>query len=87
MQGEAIAAGEALQAQIGREACDLVMKYVVGPHDTQRDVWHALMIAELMRHLPGLAPAIGVVWRHIMETSYDDVGRCCIDTVDGRFRS
>jgi hypothetical protein len=77
-------ASEALMARIGREHYDLALKYMEGPHDNQRDVWHDLVVAELMRHLPGLAPAIGVVWLHIMTNNYNDHGYCCIDTFDGR---
>jgi hypothetical protein len=77
-------ASEALKAQIGEEHYRLAMAYMEGPHDQQRDVWHDLVVAELMRHLPGVAPAIGVVWLHIMESGYDEHGRCCVDEVDGR---
>jgi hypothetical protein len=78
-------ASAALKAQIGEEHYRLAMQYMEGPHDTQRDVWHDLVVAELMRHLPGLAPAIGVVWLHIVTNNYADHGNCCVGEVDGRF--
>lgn len=39
-------------------------------------------MAELMRHLPGIAPAIGVVWEHVQNTNPENIGWCC--TGEGR---
>ncbi len=36
-------------------------------------------IAELCRHLPGLAPAIRLVWAHVLDCRLDRVGVCCTD--------
>ena len=36
-------------------------------------------IAELSRHLPGLAPAIRLVWMHVLDARLDRVGACCTD--------
>lgn len=34
-------------------------------------------IAEIARHLPGVAPAIALLSNHTIEVSYDLPGRCC----------
>ena len=37
-----------------------------------------VFVAELARHLPGVAPALQLVWdQHILAQDFDDVGRCC----------
>ncbi len=36
-------------------------------------------VAELCRHLPGLAPAIRLVWAHVIDARLDQVGICCTD--------
>jgi len=36
-------------------------------------------VAELCRHLPGLAPAIRLVWAHVIDARLDRVGACCTD--------
>ena len=36
-------------------------------------------VAELCRHLPGLAPAIRLVWMHVLDARLDRVGACCTD--------
>ncbi len=38
-----------------------------------------LHVAELARHLPGLAPAIRLVWAHVIDCRLDRVGACCTD--------
>ena len=38
-----------------------------------------LHVAELCRHLPGLAPAIRLVWMHVIDARLDRVGSCCTD--------
>ena len=40
----------------------------------------AWVMAELARHLPGLAPALLMLEHHIIETAYQKPGACC--TVD-----
>lgn len=48
----------------------------------QRDVmaqaFTDLLVAELGRHLPGLAPALMLVWDHVKEITPKNVGFCCI---------
>ena len=34
-----------------------------------------MWIAELARHVPGLAPALHLAWEHVIDTRLDDVGR------------
>ena len=36
-------------------------------------------VAELCRHLAGLAPAIRLVWAHVLDARLDRVGACCTD--------
>ena len=36
-------------------------------------------VAEVCRHLPGLAPAIRLVWAHVLDARLDRVGACCTD--------
>ncbi len=36
-----------------------------------------LHVAELCRHLPGLAPTIRLLWAHVIDCRLDDVGACC----------
>ena len=36
-------------------------------------------VAEVCRHLPGLAPAIRLVWMHVIDARLDRVGACCTD--------
>ena len=36
-------------------------------------------VAEVCRHLPGLAPAIRLVWMHVLDARLDRVGACCTD--------
>ena len=36
-------------------------------------------VAELCRHLPGLAPAIRLVWMHVLDARLERVGACCTD--------
>jgi hypothetical protein len=36
-----------------------------------------LMAGELIRHMPGLAPALALIWEHVQEERTDAYGRCC----------
>jgi len=36
-------------------------------------------VAEVCRHAPGLAPAIRLVWAHVLDCRLDRVGACCTD--------
>ncbi len=38
-----------------------------------------LHVNELCRHLPGLAPAIRILWVHVIDARLDRVGVCCTD--------
>ena len=38
-----------------------------------------LLVAELCRHLPAMAPAIRVLWMHVLDARTDRVGVCCTD--------
>jgi hypothetical protein len=77
-------ANDALEAILGRETLLQVMKYVDGPFMDAREAWEDLVLAEIARHLPMIAPVLGLVWDHILETGATEHGRCCVDEVDGR---
>ena len=36
-------------------------------------------VAEMARHAPGLAPAIRILWAHVLDCRLDRVGACCTD--------
>ncbi len=36
-----------------------------------------LHVAELVRHFPGLAPALRLAWAHVIDCRLDAVGSCC----------
>jgi len=36
-------------------------------------------VAEVCRHAPGLAPAIRILWAHVLDCRLDRVGVCCTD--------
>jgi len=36
-------------------------------------------VAEVCRHVPGLAPAIRILWAHVLDCRLDRVGACCTD--------
>ena len=36
-------------------------------------------VAEVCRHAPGLAPAIRILWAHVLDCRLDRVGACCTD--------
>ena len=44
-----------------------------------RDASMDMHVAELCRHAPGLAPAIRLLWAHVIDIRLDRVGRCCTD--------
>jgi len=56
---------------LGRAVSDAVTEM----HGAEND-FH---VAELCRHLPGLAPAIRLVWMHVLDARLDRVGACCTD--------
>ena len=39
-----------------------------------------LFFAELVRHFPGMAPALATVWNHVSGAFFDTVGTCCTPT-------
>jgi len=41
-------------------------------------------VAEVCRHAPGLAPAIRILWAHVLDCRLDRVGVCCTDGGPGR---
>ncbi len=47
--------------------------------DDERGAWVDVHVAELARHLPGMAPAIRLLWAHVIDERVDAVGTCCAD--------
>ena len=43
----------------------------------QHEATTDLFVAELVRHFPGLAPALTRVWRHVSGAFFETVGTCC----------
>ena len=58
-------------AALERAVCDAVTDM----HGAEND----LHVNELCRHLHGLAPAIRLVWMHVIDARLDRVGSCCTD--------
>lgn len=40
-----------------------------------------MYVAELARHLPGVAPAIYALWQHVLEGDGGDHGTCCSEEI------
>ncbi len=38
-----------------------------------------LHVSELARHLPAMAPAIWLIWMHVIDAKLDAAGTCCAD--------
>jgi hypothetical protein len=72
----ATSATDALRAEHPeiRETIDQVVELVMDRHEAST----LLAVAELARHLPGLAPTLELVWSHCHDMYLDRVGRCCI---------
>ena len=66
-------AGAALKAMLTPEQARLFTAYEEAAISANLETWD-LYVAELGRHLPGLAPAIRAIWLHIAESRH---GRCC----------
>ena len=45
--------------------------------DDQRGAWLDVHVTELARHLPGLGPAIRLLWAHVIDERFDRIGQCC----------
>ena len=58
-------------AALERAVCDAVTDM----HGAEND----LHVNELSRHLPGLAPAIRLLWAHVIDARPDRVGLCRTD--------
>ncbi len=67
---------DALVATLSAEQKRLLL--ALSAHATDHAVTEAeWRIAEIARHLPGVAPAIAVLSDHTLEVSFDLPGRCC----------
>lgn len=73
---------EALHGQLHPSIWQLVIG-LVEQRDRINEAWTDTRIAELCRHLPGIAPAIEVVWEHIENNLPSNIGYCCGG--EGRF--
>ena len=58
-------------AALERAVCDAVTDLHAATTDFQ--------VVEVCRHAPGLAPAIRILWAHVLDCRLDRVGSCCTD--------
>ena len=65
-----------LSAMLSPEQATLLRRFSDATSNGQTlcEEWQA---AELARHLPGLAPAIRMVWTHTIGVAYQTPGGCC----------
>ncbi len=78
-----------LQAE--RERCERVLKEHLSPvaaglynavsdaHVNEHVAGADVHVAELCRHLPGMAPTIRLLWAHVIDIRLDRIGACCAD--------
>jgi hypothetical protein len=38
------------------------------------------------RHMPAFMPALDLLWEHVLDTQFNDIGRCCSRRVAGADR-
>jgi len=76
------AACAALEARLGRDLYMEVMRFVEGPYNERHDAFEDLVLAEMERHLPMVAPVLYMVRQHIYEAHRDHWGRCCVPEVE-----
>ena len=76
-QAAMITAGQDLKARLGADAYQLVVAYMEGPFTDHAVAYHDLIIAEIIRHTPALAPTIRLAWQHAIDGSWEDAGVCC----------
>jgi len=74
-----------------RDAADRALAEHLSPtaQALERALWDAVtdlhaattdfQVAEVCRHAPGLAPAIRILWAHVIDARLDRVGACCTD--------
>lgn len=43
----------------------------------ETNAWIEVIVSELGRHFPGIAPAVPLVWEHLLEQPVSDIGVCC----------
>lgn len=66
-----------LREQLHPSLFEMVVTFAEARVDQIDAAWR-LSEAELERHLPGLAPAIALVWDHVVDSWVDAAGRCCV---------
>src|SRR5688572_22846186 len=67
-----------LRDQLDPASYSLVMSFIEGDFWLQVDTWNDLLIAEMVRHAPMLAPVIENLWAHVMEEHPNQIGQCCM---------
>ena len=72
------AADEALKAHLPARA-GRAYRAAVDAIDDARGAWADVHVAELARHLPGLAPTIRLLWAHVIDERPERIGACCTD--------
>ncbi len=71
-------AERALLAHLSPVAADLYREVSDADSEAQ-GASTELHVAELVRHFPGLAPALRLAWAHVIDARLDAVGSCCTD--------
>jgi hypothetical protein len=72
-----VEAEDRLADAIGPDAYELVRQHIEGPVSVQQELWVDLVLAEVARYLPGMAPALRVVVHHVYQGILADCGVCC----------
>ena len=72
-------AENALQVTLSAEQRALFETYDQARHHRELES-EELYLAEMARHLPGLAPAIWAMWDHVIQAK---LGECCLPAVEG----
>lgn len=55
------------------DAIEALLDLKMQQHEASTD----LFVAELVRHFPGMAPALTTVWHHVSSAFFETVGNCC----------
>ena len=67
---------EALEEHLSPKANELYRELADVAAES-RTAWLDVHVAELARHLPGLGPAIRLLWAHVIDERIDRIGACC----------
>lgn len=77
------AGASVLRQELGHETWWRVSQHMDGPFADILDAWNDVLLTELVRHSPAVAPLLAMLRDHISETSPGDWGRCCVPEIGG----